>query len=84
MLDFFESFARMRPKLQVAMVIGLLFWMSTPVAIAYTIKGTVRRFKAAAPGRRWLALAWALGCVVIWVVVALAVILVFTVIQKMP
>ena len=81
MLDFFESFARMEPKCQVATVIGLLFGMSTPVAIAYTIKGGVRRFRA---GRRWLALVWALGCVVIWVVVTLAVILVFTVIQKMP
>ena len=71
----------MSPKAQVFMVIGLLFSMSTPVAIAYTIKGSVRRFRA---GRRWFALAWALGCVMIWVVVSLVVILVFTVIQQMP
>jgi hypothetical protein len=78
------DFARMGPKQQALMVIFLLLWVGTQVAIPYMIVRGVRRFRAAAPGRRWLALgAWALKCVMMWMAVGFVVVLVFTVIQQM-
>ena len=78
------DFARMGPKQQALMVIFLLLWVGTQVAIPYMIVRGVRRFRAAAPGRRWPALgAWALKCVMIWMAVGFVFVLAFTVIQKM-
>jgi hypothetical protein len=70
------DFARMGPKQKAAIVLGLLLWVGTQVAIVLTIGRGVQRFTAAAPGRRWRALGpWALKCVMIWIAVLFALVL---------
>lgn len=83
LLDLLERFPRMGPKEQAIWVVALVIWVGTPVGIVYTIKGGVRRFRAAAPGRRWLVLAtWVLRCVILWTAFGFVCVLALTVIQK--
>src|SRR5262245_16812904 len=76
-----ERFPRMGWKQQAVWVVALVIWVGMSVGGVYTIKGGVRRFRAAAPGRRWLVLAaWGLRCVVLWTAFFLVCVLALTVI----